>query len=200
VDYTRFYAVSEDFIRGAFRVHALGDIGDPFALTLGEVQPTTPLRFHHDEGTKLKDFVGTTCLLNIVSDRFVDALAPFSGWTTYEVEIYDKTGDLVPGYHGLAITGRSGPIDDDLSPVMVLPPPVPEGKAMPHRIGIRFWPDTWDGSDVFAPEESTWMLVTQPVRDALAAAKLTNVELKRITEIEMLVSSSPEARDSHHHD
>lgn len=84
------------------------------------------------------------------------------------------------------MTGRCGPIDDELSPVMVLPPPVPQGEAMPHRIGIRFWPETWDGSDVFSPEGSGWVLVTRDVRDALTDAKITGIELRRITEIELV--------------
>jgi hypothetical protein len=110
----------------------------------------------------------------------------FTGWTTYPVELYDKAGQAVPGYHGLAVTGRTGPIDPDLSPVMTVPPPVPEGKAMPHRIGHRFWPETWDGSDLFSPEGTMLVLGVQEVRDALVEAKVTNVESRRITEIETL--------------
>jgi len=190
-DYRRFYALGERFTRGTFRVHALGELpgGDPLGLTRGEISTQEPVCFHHDEGSRLKDHIGTTqALLHLVSDRFVGVLEGFSGWRAYPVEVYDKDGELVPGYHGLAMTGRCGPIDDDLSPVMVLPPPVPQGKAMPHRIGIRFWPETWDGSDLFMPEGRGWVLVTQEVRDALTAAKITGIDLDRISEIELLLS------------
>jgi hypothetical protein len=191
LDYRRFYALGERFARGTFRVHSLGELpgGDPLALTRGEVELREPIRFAHDEGSRIKDHIGTTkALLHLVSDRFISALDGFSGWRTYPVEVYDADGELIVGYHGLAVTGRSGPIDDELSPVMVLPPPVPRGAAMPHRIGIRFWPETWDGSDVFMPEERGWVLVTQAVRDALSDAKITGIELHRITEIELLLS------------
>lgn len=111
----------------------------------------------------------------------------FSGWQTYPVEIFDQDGEQVPRYHGLAATGRCGPIDD-LSPVMVLPPRFPGAEAMPNRIGLRFWPDTWDGSDVFCPDDgSALTLLTQEVCDALVAAKITGIDLDRITEIEQLV-------------
>jgi hypothetical protein len=153
-DYTRFYALGESFVRGTFRVHALDEIpgGQPYALTRGEVEPEEPVRFHHDQGSRIEDYIGTTwAVLHLVSDRFISVLKGFSGWRTYAVEIYDQHGEFVPGYHGLAVIGRCGPIDDELSPVMVLPPPVPEGEAMLHRIGVRFWPETWDGSDVFCP-------------------------------------------------
>jgi len=189
-DYRRFYALGERFARGTFRVHSLGELpgGDALALTRGEIEPQEPVRFHRDEGSRIKDYIGTTwALLALISDRFVGVLEGFSGWQMYPVEIYAEDGKLVPGYQGLAVTGRCGPIDDDLSPVMVLPPPVPEGEAMPHRIGIRFWPETWDGSHVFMPEGTGWVLVTQEVRDALTTAKITGIELHRITEIELLL-------------
>jgi hypothetical protein len=191
LDYRRIYALGERFARGTFRVHALGEIpgGDALALTRGEVEPKEPVRFHHDEGSRIKDHIGTTwALLHLVSDGFISVLDGFSGWRSYAIEVYDPRGELIPGYHGLAVTGRCGRIDDELSPVMVLPPPVPQGEAMPHRIGIRFWPETWDGSDVFMPDGSGWVLMTQEVRDALTGAKITGIELDRITEIELLLS------------
>src|SRR5436189_5224916 len=142
-DYRRFFALGEHFARGTFRAHALGEIpgGDPYALTRGELEPEALVRFHHDEGSRIKDHIGTTwAVLHLVSDHFVGVLDGFSGWRTYAVEIYDERGRFVPGYHGLAVTGRCGQIDNELSPVMVLPPPVPQGEGLPHRIGIRFWP------------------------------------------------------------
>jgi hypothetical protein len=189
-DYRKFHVLGEGFKRGAFRVHALGEIPDPFALARAEVVPKEPLRFHHDEGRRLYDFVGTThAVLDLVSDRFVAVLrdSGFSGWATYKVEIYDEAGQLVPGYHGLAATGSCGPIDDSLSPVMPVPPPVPEGETLPHRIGLRFHPETWDGSDVFIPAGTAHLMVTDSVQKALVKAKLTNIRLDRITEVEMLV-------------
>ena len=192
-DYTRFYVMTEAFRRGAFRVHPLDEIPIPnlCAVTRAEVVPGAPLRFHHDEGTHLCDYIGTTAaVITLVSDRLVGVLHDHrvSGWTTYPVEVYDDSGARIAGYHGLAVSGRSGPIDEDLSPVAVVPPPVPRGAALPHRIGLRFWPHTWDGSDVFSPDRSAFMFVTQRVRDALVKAKVTNVDLRRITEVEQLVA------------
>jgi hypothetical protein len=37
------------------------------------------------------------------------------------------------------------------------------------------------------PEGTGWVLVTQEVRDALTAAKISGTDLDRITEIELLV-------------
>ena len=189
-DYRRFYFLTEGLKRGAFRVHSLGDIRDPAGMTRAEAVGHEPVRFHHDEGTRLYDYVGTTwAVLALVSERFIAVLEAngFTGWATYPIEIYDERGHAVPGYHGLAVTGRAGPIDNDLSPVMIVPAPVPGGEALPHRIGMRFWPETWDGSDVFVPDGTAAIFVTEAVRNALVKAKVTNIRLQRITEVELLV-------------
>ena len=189
-DYRRFWSVDETLTRGAFRVHMLGGYDDQLlAAEKGELEPTQPLRFHHDQGSRLKDVIGTTSATLLFSDRFVAVLAGggFSGWRTYPVEVFDAHGDIVPGYHGLVVTGGSGPLVDSLSPVMEAPPVVQGGKVPLLRIGIRFHSESWDGSDVFRPSGTTYTLVTQEVRDALVAAKVTKLDLKRITEIETLV-------------
>ena len=187
-DYDRFYRVGEGFRRSAVRVKPRARGVDAYALTRGELRPRRALVFDHAEGTKLFDLIGTTlAVIRIVSDRFVAALEGFSGWRTFPVELHDAKGDVVDGYHGLSATGRSGTIDDALSPVEVLPPAAPGGSALPHLVGLRFDPDTWDGSDVFAPAGMGFVFVTADVRDALVAAKVTNVDLERITEITMLV-------------
>jgi hypothetical protein len=86
IDYRKFFALGEGFKRGAFRAHALGDIPDPLDLVRAEVRPNEPLRFHHDEGTRIYDYIGTTWGpgVELVSDRFISVLrgGGFTGWTT----------------------------------------------------------------------------------------------------------------------
>jgi hypothetical protein len=67
--------------------------------------------------------------------------------------------------------------------------------VLPHRIGLRFAPETWDDSDVFSPEGTAWVLVTEAVRDALMKAKVRNMSLTRITEIEQLVIGESDRGD-----
>jgi hypothetical protein len=123
LDYRRFFALEEAHTRGAFRVHALGEVPDPQALTRGELVPKHPIHFHHDQGGRLYDYIGTTwAVLDLVSDRVISVLRDneFTGWSTYPIEVYDRDGHSIAGYHGLAATGRSGPIDVSL--VMDVPP------------------------------------------------------------------------------
>ena len=35
----------------------------------------------------------------------------FTGWRTYDIELFGRDGVPIPGYHGLAIHGRCGPMD-----------------------------------------------------------------------------------------
>jgi hypothetical protein len=93
-----------------------------------------------------------------------------------------KDGSELPGYHGLAVTGRCGPIDDSLSDEVVLPPPVPRGRARRALRGICFDSATWDGSDVFTPEGYTASFVVERVKTAVEAAGITNVEFARLSE------------------
>jgi hypothetical protein len=187
-DYRRFYVLDEAFRRGALRVHALRDIPDPLALTRGEVA-AQPVRFHHDAGTRAYDLVGTTWGgILLVSDRVISALEEhhFTGWRAYTVALFDSRGAAIDGYSGLAVTGRCGPVEDGLSPLMPVPPRGPGGSVVMARIGLRFVPDTWDGSDLFVPDETGLVFVTQAVRDALCAIKVTNMNFTRITEVEMV--------------
>jgi hypothetical protein len=171
-------------------VRAVEQISDPNALTRGEVTPVGAVPFCRAEGNDLHDLIGTTyAVLDVVSDRAVRVLeeGEFTGWTTYAVEIRESDGATVGGYHGLAITGRCGPIDDSLSPIAVLPPPVPTCEAMPHRMGLLFAPETWDHSDLFTPEGTAFVLMTHAVRDAPVDAGVTNIDLTPLTDVQRLM-------------
>jgi hypothetical protein len=192
-DYSRFYELGEGFTRGAVRVDAIDEIADPLALTRGEVTPREPIRFRQDEGSRFYDYVGTTwAVLDVVSDRVLGILneSGFTGWTTYRIQMSDRGGNRVTGYQGLAVTGRCGPIDDQLSRVEMLSPPVPEGRVMPHYMGLHFRPETWDGSDVFTPAGTGFVFVTEQVRDALAEAQVTNLSMRPLSEVNRLVLDS----------
>lgn len=194
-DYSRFYALNEGFEHGAFRVSAVDEISNPWAITRTEMVPDKPIRFVRDEGARLLDLVGTTeAVLILVSDRVISALrdASFIGWTTYAVDIREWNNEQLTGYHGLAVTGRSGPIEDSLSPIEVLLPYAPGGEAMPHYIGLRFRPETWDGSDIFSPVGSAWVLMTEPVRDVLISIGATNMTIEPITEVHRFVPDDEE--------
>jgi hypothetical protein len=185
--YEQFFVLSEGSTREAVRVRAVDELEHPEALARAEDTASQPIRFAYDEGSRLLDFMGTTwAALRLVSDRFVAALRTrgLTGWTTFPVLVRDPVGQTVPGYNGLAITGRCGEISDRLSPQLLLPPPVPGGRAATGRRGLLFEHGTWDGSDLFCAPRRTTMFATARVVDALRADGVTNVDVRRVLDIE----------------
>lgn len=76
------------------------------------------------------------------------------------------------GYRGIAVTGRSGPIDHSKGKRMILPPYVEDAPPRKACVGYYFDPDTWDGGDIFAPEGTTHFFVLDRVRKALVRNKI----------------------------
>ena len=162
---------------------------DPTELTLGARRLTAPLRLRRMTGSVPVDLMGTTfATVNLVSDRLVAVLrsVAHTGWSLFPAELRVRGDQPLPGYHGLTITGRTGPLEDDLAVATMLPPSVPGGEAVPGTRGWCFEPDTWDGSDVFTPEGSASFCVTEPVADVLRISGLRGLRLERMSDIEMI--------------
>jgi hypothetical protein len=133
--------------------------------------------------------MGTTyAAVNLVSDRLLAILRErgFSGWTTFPIQISLDDGRALQGYAGFAITGRSGPIDDRFSESAIRPPPVRGGHSGRVLRGLCFDPESWDGSDIFMPEGYAGTFVVEAVKDALEEAAVSNVEFRRLSEIERI--------------
>jgi hypothetical protein len=193
-DYAQFWLLGEEFKRDALRVRADERDFDPYALGRGEWAPPAPLAFTRRQGKRPYDVVGTSnAAVVLVSDRFVEVLSDngFTGWKTFPVVVRADEGSEMGGLNGLQLTGRAGPIRDDLSEEVILPPPTPQGKAMPHLKGLYFEPGSWDGSDVFAPGESAFFVAREPVVDALRAAGVTNLQAERLTDVTRAALNSP---------
>jgi hypothetical protein len=173
----------------ALRVSSRELLHNDVAFARGEARPTEPIEFVRDEGRTPHDVVGTTyASLILVSERFLDVLREhrFSGWATFPVRVFLDEGTELDGYHGFAVIGRAGPIDDSLSEEVILPPPAPHGRARRGLRGACFPAESWDGSDVFACGESSAVTVTEAVKQALEEAEITNVAFKRLSEIERI--------------
>jgi len=190
----QLYALDSALERGAFHFTPVHDIDSPAALLRGEVRPQQPVEFHWHMGGKPHDMMGTThAILHIISKRFVDTLLDerATGWGTFPVRLYDRSGLELSGYYGLVVTGRAGPIDRSRSRIELVPPPVPTGKAMYTEIGTYFDPVTWDGSDIFTLERTGVVCVVERIKLALEQRKLTNLTFDRMSERHGNISSKP---------
>lgn len=187
----RFHLLSDDDVLGAFIAEpAKGLSGNALReVALGERRMDRPLRFRRGQGSKVYDVLATTWIVPfLLSPKVVEVLRKggFTGWDVHSARIELKDGKRVDDHEALMVSGRSGPVDDALSETVTLPPPVPEGNEVPGLRGLRFDPSSWDGSDIFTPETTTFVMVTDAVREALEAVSPTNLRLERITEIERM--------------
>ncbi|RMG23878.1 MAG: hypothetical protein D6732_24330, partial [Methanobacteriota archaeon] len=184
-----FYLLGNAHKRGALHVDPVEEIEDEFALVRGEILPEKPIRFRYHSGSKPYDLIGTTYApLYLVSDCVIHVFEQegFTGWLTYPVEVYGKKGERLEGYHGFAVSGRCGPIDNTLSRREWRPAP-PGGNPYLAWIGLYFDLSSWDGSDIFVPVSSGYIIVVERVKEALERVGITNVMFDRLTEIERLV-------------
>jgi hypothetical protein len=194
LDFSQLFALGEGLRRTALRAHR--EVPWPAAsdLLLGRHRPEAPLEFRRDSGSRLMDLVGTTAVaIKLFSERFVAALsaAGARGWGTYPVRLLDRAGGEVPGYAGLAVSGRAGPLDRGRTRVVALPPVGPGLPVSYEERGMYFDPASWDGTDVFVPEGTTAVCVTDRVRRALTAAGATNLDFVPLSHHLMNLHSAP---------
>jgi len=165
---------------------------EDWALLRGELCSKKPVVIKWAMGGAPKDIIWTTSALPVVvSDRFIEILEEerFTGWSTYPVRVYGKDGKEIPGYRGLAITGRAGSIDESKSELVAYDPIAPEGKPFVNRKGLYFDPTTWDGSDLFLCGDCGFKFIRGDVKRALERAKIRNVSYTVTTAVEQLVDT-----------
>ncbi len=141
---------------------------DIASLKRGDLNPPIPVPYRYAGGrTVPEDFVWCDGGF-IISDRIKELFTAhnFTGWKTYPINLYDKNGKLISGYHGFAVTAKVGPIDYSRSEI-IAKPPIIIGKPNIVKKGLYFDENSWDGSDfLFAG----YILVTRPVVEALRKA------------------------------
>jgi hypothetical protein len=98
-----------------------------------------------------------------------------TGWSTYPVELGDIEADT--GYSGLRVLGRSGPRDWSRGEWVRT-----GDEPRPSLRGFYFEETSWDGSDVFTPAGSLWVVVTERARIRLARHVGTSCHFDRLSE------------------
>lgn len=158
---------------------------DTQALQLGEVAPVRSLVYKYDAeiggGSRPYDVITATPFAYLVSARLVGVLHSFTGWATYPVRVTGKKGESLPSYHGLAVTGRCGPIDRVMGRRLWRDRPA-RGPFTYNRRYYYFDPASWDGSDFFCTQGPGGFMVVGQLARALKKAKITNLELWRLPE------------------
>ena len=146
-----------------------------------------PLWFRRKYGRKWGDLVGTGWLsLYLISDRLKTALEDnrLSGWQTFQVEVIEKGRTKINGYHGLSILGRCGPTDFSKSQI-INKQLVAGGPMVRHVKGLHVGLDKWDGKDLFLPDGSKSIIITNKAATALKDGNFENLELTNLADIEI---------------
>jgi hypothetical protein len=181
--YEGFYWLSDQDPRGAIYLQTLTDNTqfDYVDLLKNGHLVTDPIPFSLKKGSRWYDlvFAGWPSLF-LVSARFRDALKEMKGFQFYPTLIIDSTKkETNDSFVGLAARGRSGPINHDWYTEKVI-----TAGFLPVRKGLYFDLDSWDGSDLFIPENAAFLFVTERVKRIIEQQKLTNVRLERISDLD----------------
>lgn len=167
----------------------LREIGIPeaFAQVRGEAPPRAT-RFVVAGGRRADDFVLTSLPpITLISQSLKDAFASerISGFTTYSVQLQPLSGVPQSSYFRLAVTGRSGPIQDEKSERVTRRNPR-TGAAFTVFSGIHFAENSWDGSDLFFPSDpnDAHLFCTKRVVDLFLARKLRGASFTSLPDVE----------------
>lgn len=153
---------------------------------------TFPIVFKHRFGEKMEDLLDTGWPnLYLISDKLKSVLVEnhITGWKTFEVSVLDKKGVEIEGYHGLSVTGRSGPIDYGKSEIIHKQ----HAQNAPISIyykGVSFDIQKWDHSDIFLHGKSFGIIVTDKVAELMIKHNLKNIDLINISEYEEVCEKS----------
>ena len=186
------YEIGDPVANRPFRGSPHCTIEEAAAFSRAEGRPVTPITVGWAMGGAVpSDVIWTGLGLPLfVSSTFVDVLreARFTGWDTYDVIVIGKDGRVVPGFYGLAITGRCDSQDLSRSELMLRKYP---GGWFPVFRGCYFNEDSWDGSDLFMerPDErdhrTVRRYITGRVRTALRRSRISNLRIQRLSELEV---------------
>lgn len=186
MNFDKLFLFDETDEPATFRV----ELGRPFSafdIVRGVEEPPRSLCFRRCVGRYVFDVIGTgSPELLLLSCRVLQVLrdSRVTGWKSFPVEIRGSKGEPIRGYEGLIVTGRCGAVDWSMGKYARMPPRIPSSNPYDAWIGMYFDPESWDGSDLFMPEGTAYIIAVERVKTAVEQAEITNVRFKPLTEFE----------------
>lgn len=155
------------------------------------VQLPKPIPVQKSLGSKRYDLLmggGPDFLL--ISSRMRDTLLEngLTGWTTFPLLPVSRDRELLGGYSGLLVHGRSGPADlSRARRVKIIEPlAIPSRRVQWEKVGWYIDAASWDGSDLFHPGIGSTVMLSERASEVLASRVLTNVDIIPISEMRVL--------------
>jgi hypothetical protein len=191
IDFSRYYQLKNPQANRPYFLTTKGysdwlTLDYVYQLVEGRVKPEASIRIGSMMGGQATDFLWSSWIFIVcISKSLTDMLqeAQITGWTTYPVEIYGRNRELLPTYHGLAITGGACRRDRSRSTIETRQV-TPEGEPFQVYKGLFFQEEDWDGSDFFTIK-GCGIVVTEKVYQAFRKHKVTNAKLLPLTEVEL---------------
>lgn len=159
-------------------------------LFRGERAPDAPLVCDRAGGSRAVDFVaGGSVEIRFMSPRMIEVLRShgFTGWQTWPAEVHGKDGVLLPGYQGLAVTGRCGRVMVDRLTRDEVQRRLSMTGTMVKLDATWYDLSQWSGHDFFSPVGTYSVFVTRRVHEALHRSGLKGVFLKPLADVEVVV-------------
>ena len=194
-DFNKFYEFEDPFATRPFRLRTAPEskklsVEDVYALAHGRLRLDSPIKLVASSGGQATDFLWSELPpLVCISSRVVDLLTTndCTGWSTYPVEVYDRQGNLLPGYHGFVVTGPECRRDKSRSEIVEKPPPAPRGRSYKVYKGLYFDEHCWDGSDFFWVVPFGGRIISEKVYRLFRKHKVRNIELTPLLDVEIKV-------------
>jgi hypothetical protein len=188
-----FYEMGSKLSSSTLQVHSINlgrrnNLDDEFRLIEGDFNGIKfPVIFKQASGKKIEDILDTGWpSLYLISNKMKALLEKhdFTGWKVFQVKIFDKNNNIIPGYHGLSIVGRCGPIDQRKADI-IYKRLVPHGPNSAYYKGLYVGLDAWDKTDIFIPQDRYSIIVTETVFDTIKKNKLSNIRFENLAEVEI---------------
>jgi len=157
-----------------------------YALFRGYEEPEKAICLQGYMGSQITDFIfAGYVFIKLFSDKTLEIFEKnkITGWKTYPVEVHDRDGNLLPGYHGFSVIGKECRRDRSRSQI-ITKQAVPGGEPFEVYKGLYFFEEDWDGSDIFLVQNNM-IVVTEKVRNLFKKNKVTNVKFIPLEEIEL---------------
>ena len=157
-------------------------------MLLGERPPrSTPFLVRHDQGEAVPGscFWVSGIYGPVVATSICDLFRAnkITGWDTFPVRVFAKSGGEVPGFVGLRTIARPVSVIDFTKGARLQSPRNP-GRFL--YVGGEFDLITWDGSDIFRSGNSIQFIVVERVKQILENAKLRNLRFSRLSEHDVM--------------
>jgi len=192
LDFKKFYELSDPLANRPLRLQLTPtsrwlSTEQQVMLSKGQLNLDTTLQLEAFMGGQAADFLWSGHVtLVCISSRVVDLLRDCgcTGWSTYPVEVYDRQGQLLFGYQGLAVTGPECMRDKSRSQIIEKPIPGLPGRSQPVNRGLYFDEKCWDGSDFFWIHFLNARVITERVYKLFKKFKVRNVMMVSLPDVE----------------